>query len=113
MLASSLPTALWPAVNSDAMTREQAQTFIARKEAMRLYFADEPVENITHVTGVNRYDLARMAQKCLQIAPDGAIYGFRALIPYIRTRPYQRTAKLKAKRQLRISANVTGHFGGT
>tara|TARA_R100001132_G_C3273291_1_gene95350 strand:- start:3313 stop:5094 length:1782 start_codon:yes stop_codon:yes gene_type:complete len=40
-----------------------------------------------------------MAQKCLQIAPDGAIYGFRALIPYIRTRPYQRTAKLKAKRQ--------------
>src|SRR3546814_5390909 len=40
-----------------------------------------------------------MAQKCLQMAPDGAVYGFRALIPYIRTRPYQRNAELKAKRQ--------------
>lgn len=99
MLASSLPTALWPTVSSVGMTRKQAQTFIARKEAMRLYFADEPVEKITRVTGVNRYSLARMAQKCLQMAPDGAVYGFRALIPYIRTRPYQRNAELKAKRQ--------------
>src|SRR3546814_7902535 len=40
-----------------------------------------------------------MAQKCLQVAPDGRIYGFRALIPYIRTSPYERRAELKGKRQ--------------
>lgn len=97
--ASSLSTSLWPTVNTDGMTSYQAQKFISRKEAMCLYFADEPVERITRLTGVSRYDLARMAQKCLEMAPDGIIYGFRALIPYIRTKPYQRNAELKAKRQ--------------
>lgn len=98
-ISSSLPVELWPTVNTAAMDRVQAQTFQSRKRAMQLYFAGEAVEPIARLTGVSRYDLARMARKCLQTAPDGAIYGFRALIPYIRTSSYRRKAAAGAKRQ--------------
>ncbi|WP_449391369.1 hypothetical protein [Eoetvoesiella caeni] len=81
------------------MSREQAQKFIARKEAMQLYFADQRVKDIERRTGVPWKKLASMAQKCLHVAPDGKIFGFRALIPHIRISRYQRRAEFKDKRQ--------------
>ncbi|MCI2807705.1 hypothetical protein [Eoetvoesiella caeni] len=81
------------------MSPEQARKFAAHKEAMQLYFADERVDDIVHRTGVPRRNLARMAKKCLLEAPDGRIFGFRALIPYIRTSCYQRHAQVQDKRQ--------------
>jgi phosphoserine phosphatase len=73
LLASYPPLSLWPTVNTEALSKQEAQRYVSRKEAMQLYFADEPVERIARQTGLNRYDLARMARKCLKLAPDGAI----------------------------------------
>lgn len=81
------------------MPLDQAQAFTARKEAMQLYFAGKKVRDIERKTGVRWQKLASMAQKCLRMAPDGQVYGYRALIPYIRTSSYQRRAELKTKRQ--------------
>lgn len=98
VLATSTSIALWPTVNSEAMSLDQARIFAARREAMLLYFADEKVKVIEWRTGVSRYQLARMARRCLQMASDGRVYGFRALIPHVRLSGYQRTAELKEKR---------------
>ena len=92
-LASSLPIDLWPTVNEEELNGERREKYRAQAEAMRLYFANEPVRDIAGRTGVSRTALGRLAKKCLLLSSDGRIFGFRALLPYFRVKSYQRTAK--------------------
>jgi len=96
---NQIPIETWPTVNVSALNPEQAKIFVARKEAIYRYIAGENVIDIEKFTGVRRQKLSVLARKCLEIAPDGKIFGYRALIPYIRTACYQRKADFKRKRQ--------------
>ncbi|MCI2811312.1 hypothetical protein [Eoetvoesiella caeni] len=81
------------------MKPDQVTLFTARRDAMELYFANENIKYIEQRTGVSQFKLSRMAQRCLQLAPDGRIYGFRALIPHIRIGRYHRKAEVNKKRR--------------
>lgn len=51
---------------------------------------DIPVKTILIRHGVHKQTLYRAARRCIEKHPDGGIYGFRAALPYIRTKDYQR-----------------------
>ena len=99
-IASSPPIELWPTVSLGALEGNQ-ETFLASELAMKLYFqnASISVANIERRTGISQKEYARMARRCLSIAWDGQIFGFRALIPYVRLRPNQRQAPFGPKRR--------------
>jgi hypothetical protein len=95
MLATATPLALWPQCTESGI--RDLECYRQRVTAMQLYFDNHPVKAIEAATGVPRTMLAHWAKRCLALAPDGRIQGFRALIPYTRTTPYQRTQPVAKK----------------
>lgn len=94
VIKDAVPIDLWPSVLDVEFEDEQREQFRAQAEAMRLYFAYVPVAKIEALTGVHQTWLPRLAKRCLEIAPDGRIQGFRACIPFARAKDYCRVSKL-------------------
>lgn len=94
-----VPIALWPDVATEALPEKVCHTFELRREAIRQYFDGVPVNDIQAATGVSRFQLAKMARQCLSYAADGNIYGYRALVPFSRTRNYVRRKEEAPKRR--------------
>jgi putative transposase len=90
----------WPTAVITGLTEKQQEQFEARQKALRLYFEGVPIIQIQAVTGVSQFSLSRFAKKCTSLAQDGQIWGFRALLPYIRITQttYQRNAEERPKR---------------
>jgi len=89
----------WPSVNVAALSAQDAAIYQNRKKAIELYFEFESLEKIYELTGIGRSELVRYARRCILLAPDGRVFGFRALIPYFPIKPYSRSAQLGSKRQ--------------
>jgi putative transposase len=94
VIKDTLPIELWPSVLDAEFDDERREQFRAQSEAMRLYFSFVPVGEIEQRTGISQTSLPRLARRCLRLADDGRIQGFRACIPYLRTGQYSRTAEL-------------------
>lgn len=91
------PIGTWAGVTSENLTKSQRELLEKRVEAMKLYAKLTPVKEIAKITGITKEVLPALARKCLKLAYDGQIYGFRALLPYTRFERYVRTAPLKRK----------------
>lgn len=94
VIKDAVPLELWPSVLDVEFEDEQREQFRAQVEAMHLYFAWVPVAQIEAQTGVHQTWLPKLARRCLEIASDGRIQGFRACIPFSRTKDYCRVSKL-------------------
>lgn len=94
VIKDAVPLELWPCVLDVEFEHEQREQFQAQVEAMRLYFSWVPVAQIEARTGVHQTWLPKLAKRCLEIAGDGRIQGFRACIPFSRTKDYCRVSKL-------------------
>src|SRR3954470_3795839 len=88
VIKDAVPIELWPTVLDVDFDDVQRNQFRAQVEAMRLYFSWVPVDEIEQRTGVNQSALPRLARRCLQMADDGRVQGFRACIPFLRVGPY-------------------------
>lgn len=96
-LAEAPPIDTWPILDESALDKTDVEPYRAKVKALKLYFKDERVAEIERLTGIPRWDLPKLAKKCLLTASDGQIFGFRALLPYGRFRPHKRSAQLKTK----------------
>lgn len=96
-IASSPPTSTWAQVLETEINADRLERYRSQADAMRLYFSNTPTQQIERLTGVSPKDLPRLARKCLLPSEDGRILGFRALLPYARTKDYSRVAQVKAK----------------
>jgi hypothetical protein len=83
---------LWPTVDLTAFTNEDLETFMARQRAIEMYVQNPQLSMkvINQQTGVDPKTVYRLIERCLKKHPDGAIYGFRAAIPYARLKQYER-----------------------
>lgn len=99
LLADVPPIEAWPAACSDSLDLVQRERFERLLKAIKLYAAGTRVIDIEERTGIRRTQLPGYLEKCLTAAPDGRIQGFRALLPYVRTASYQRSAKENPKRR--------------
>ncbi|WP_139379436.1 hypothetical protein [Zoogloea sp. LCSB751] len=86
----------WPTLNADALPECDSMLYLARVQAVTMFFrGDGRVREITEVTGIT--NLSYFVKRCLQIAPDGVIWGFRALAPNRRIKSYERNRSVGCK----------------
>ena len=104
-----LPEALgdlvnWPGVDISILPITTRETFRTRQDALRRYLKGEPLISIEQTAGVARQQIYRLLKRCATRHADGRIYGWRALLPHLRTVSYTRTRAVKA--------GGPGKFGG-
>ncbi|MGB6310593.1 MAG: hypothetical protein WBF89_22650 [Steroidobacteraceae bacterium] len=87
----------------DPQTRRRYQS---RAAAIEFYSRGLPVGEVEGKTRVDRRTLYRMIERALRRHPDGRPWGFRALIPSLRTVAYQRRKNSKGK-----GRGLSGSFG--
>ncbi len=83
---------LWPSVDPNALAGQRRQDLLNRIEAVRLYAAGTALSQVEDATRVPRMQIYRLVKRCIEPHADGRIRGFRALIPFAKSKPYQRTA---------------------
>jgi putative transposase len=98
-LSQAPPVKTWPTVKMDVLSPDDCKEFNARSDAVRHYLNGMLVREIHRLTGVPRSQLPRLVKKCLRLADDGRIWGFRALIPRLRFTGNVRKAPLRVKAQ--------------
>jgi transposase InsO family protein len=96
---------LWPTVDPNALASERRGALLNRIEAVRLYAAGTPLSEIEKRTSVPRMQISRLIKRCIQPHRDGRIRGFRALIPFARSKMYQRTADVRPTTRTRRSGS--------
>ena len=94
----------WPGVDISDLPAATRDTFRARQAALRRYLKGEPLVSIEQRTAVARQQIYRLLKRCATRHTDGRIYGWRALLPHLRTVSYTRTRAVKA--------GAPGKFGG-
>lgn len=87
-----IPMAGWPTLDLSGFDKDIRTEAENRARALRLYEQGIPLATIAHTTGLRRQQLSRLLARCQTIAPDGRIYGYRALLPGTRVKPYTRSA---------------------
>lgn len=97
LIAQAPPIELWPELPEGIVEEEFRELFNQRCEAVKMYLDNELGADIQRITNVHKTTLPSLLQKCLELGPDGNILGFNALIPFIRTKDYVRTANVKPK----------------
>jgi hypothetical protein len=82
----------WPSIDEGALSARKLTTFRNRQRAVRLYLAGASGEAVWTACGLKiRYVNRMLHQRCMKAHPDGRIWGWRALVPNVRTRAYTRT----------------------
>lgn len=95
---------LWPGVDPDALEKDARALYRKREQAVRRYVQGTPVSEVEQATGVARTQLYRLIERCVSRHSDGRIYGWRALLPHLRTKTYTRIDK--------VGPGAPGKFGG-
>lgn len=88
--------ARWPAIDVLALAPERRELYLRRERAIRLYLngaSDVEIRNSCQIGRGQAYRLLR--ERCLKQHPDGRIYGWRGLLPHLRTKAYERKVPLK------------------
>lgn len=80
----------WPKVNPDLLDDERKEIFLKRKRAINTYLdSTATIEEISIETGILKSEIYRLLKRCQSIDKNGNIFGYRALIPYYRTKEYE------------------------
>lgn len=95
-------TSTWPTVDVNALPVAMKKTFEARRQAIDWYIENKPLRDIERRTGINSRQLYRLIDRCMRLAEDGLVVGFRGLLQHRRVGAYTRTANLSAE------SSVTG-----
>jgi putative transposase len=95
----------WPTVLTEALEPKEKEIYLKRCKAIVLYYEGHKIEYIKEVTSIA--DIIRLVKRCCLLAPDNQIWGFRALLPHQRIRPYRRISKVQRK----LPEGRGGHAG--
>lgn len=93
-----IPLDTWPAVDLSGFEEDVRTDAENRATALRLYEQGTALSTIERTTGLRRQQLSRLLERCQTVAPDGRIYGLRALLPGMRIKPYTRSAPIRHAR---------------
>ena len=89
-------TAKWLTPDEGALSSERRALYIARKQAIELHLAGVSFEQIKKMTTLSKRQIYRLLkERCLEIHPDGQVYGWRGLLPFMRINSYTRRTKIK------------------
>lgn len=84
-------TSDWPGVLEEALPEEKRESFRKRMSAVCRRLDDcVTLSQAAEEYGFSREELHRLIKRCHQVHPDGRIWGFRALVPFVRVNDYTR-----------------------
>ena len=92
----NLDTSIWPTVDSSALAAAKRKAFEERQEAINLYTSGQTLREIERRTGINSSQLYGLLDRCLALADDGRLFGYRGLLKHHRIGTYVRTARISA-----------------
>ncbi|NTY39852.1 hypothetical protein [Burkholderia diffusa] len=104
-LEGAPPLGEWPSIELVGMFEQSndrsrhGEMIANRVEAITMLVAGKTYREITKITGLHRPEVYRLFKRCLEIAHDGRIWGFRALLPYAHLQPNVRRSEIGPKRQ--------------
>ena len=104
---SSLRLADWPQVDDRALSEDVLALYRRRRGAVTAYAAGEPIADVA-TGGVDRHTLRRLVARALRPHADGRLWGWRALVPQVRVRAYER--QLAPKVLVHTKAGNAGAF---
>ncbi|MDR6861316.1 helix-turn-helix domain-containing protein [Variovorax guangxiensis] len=87
----SLRLAEWPILDDSALVEGQRAVFQQRKLAIEAYARGETLRRIAEECGIHGYTVQRLVRRAQQAHPDGRLWGYRALVPHVRVRSYERS----------------------
>jgi hypothetical protein len=85
----------WPDLEVSGLSQKKLDTYLSRKNGIRLYIEGADHEAIRAASGVGVRWIERLIRRCMKIHSDGRIYGWRALVRYYRIEPYVRKKKVQ------------------
>lgn len=96
----------WPIVDTNALDEVAAEKYQNRKRAVELYLQDHgTISEISEVTGIEKKEITRYVERCFRSNQFGETLGFRALIPGLHLKDYERRHLPKIK-----ALNYSGAF---
>jgi putative transposase len=104
----SLRIGEWPQLDDRVLDAQAQALYRQRRSAVMAYASGAPITSILAI-GVDRHTLRRMVARALRPHPDGRVWGWRALVPQVRVRPYERQSAPKVL--LHNKAGNAGAFG--
>lgn len=107
VMANCPPLNTWPTVSSSLVREPFRERFNTACEAVSMYLSGTSTDEIYRLTGYWRAALINMVRRCLELAGDGRIMGFRALLPYSHIKDYQRKSEVQTK----LPQQKGGHSG--
>ncbi|MCY1208473.1 hypothetical protein D9M68_07300 [compost metagenome] len=93
----SLDLNAWPSIAWTELDAEVREVTKVRVQAIERYASGESVKEIEKATGVDRRQLYRWLERGLALHPDGRIFGFRALLRYVRVNEYVRISPVNGR----------------
>lgn len=84
------PIETWPTVELSLIESNHQETFVSRCDSVKKYIDGYPIIEIEKITGIRANRISYFVRKCLKTSFDGRIYGFRALIPHLNLKGYER-----------------------
>jgi len=96
----------WPRVDEMMLPENQRPNYERRCEAIHRFVSGAVLSDIRAHTGVGDGQLYHLLRRCLATHEDGALYGFRGLIPYGRQAGYTRSKALPTKPTQRRGGHV-------
>jgi len=86
----------WPEIDSDQLKPAAKARYIRIRKAVTHVVRDHTtISAAAREAGIDRSELDRALERCLELSFDGQIEGWRALIPYRRLKPYKRHPETK------------------
>lgn len=104
---SSLRLMEWPPFDDRTLAGEALALYRLRRNAVMAYAAGEPMATV-EAMGVDRHTVRRLVARALRPNSDGRLWGWRALVPQARVRPYER--QLAPKVLVNTKAGNAGAF---
>ncbi|MFP3677274.1 hypothetical protein SB725_09125 [Pseudomonas sp. SIMBA_041] len=102
----------WEEVSVQSLEPNSAYIYRHRKQALEMYMDGSTIESIKHATNIDGSYLKKMIKRCLLLAPDRSVYGYRALLPHIAIKSYRRTKEVDAS-LWPSGAGLSGVLGAT
>ncbi|QXH59324.1 hypothetical protein [Pseudomonas azerbaijanorientalis] len=102
----------WEEVSVQSLEPNCAYIYRHRKQALEMYMIGSTIESIKHATNIDGSYLKKMIKRCLLLAPDRSVYGYRALLPHIAIKSYRRTKEVDAS-LWQSGAGLSGVLGAT
>lgn len=103
-LENAPPLEEWPSVDLIVVSDQgngpsrRGEMINNRINAIKMLVAGKTYREIRKVTGQHRPAVQRLFKRCLELAEDGQIWGYRALLPYVHLRANVRRSEVGQKR---------------